>query len=116
MADRAPYRPGQRVVWIGREHRETGRSGQPLCIRAGDVGTVVGDDWPIDFVVSFPEVTFCCDPADVRAWDFGRGMRRRQHAMDRVLQVNLKGRVRVSLSSQLPLQENLNDAAPQRRR
>ena len=73
MAERALYRPGQRVVWVGREHREAGTSGQPIRIRAGDVGTVVCDDWPIDFVVSFPEVTFCCDPADVRLLDFGRG-------------------------------------------
>ena len=67
------YEPDQRVVWVGEVLHEAGPDGRTIRIAPGDVATVVLDDWPTDFVVSFPEVTFCCDPADVRPLDSGRG-------------------------------------------
>lgn len=66
MQRRATYGPGQRVVWAGGDLHEVGPDGQAIRIAAGDVATVVLDDWPTDFVVSFEHITLCCDPSDVR--------------------------------------------------
>lgn len=69
MRDREPYRPGQLVLWIGGGLHVEGPDGQLLEIQDGTVGTVVADDWPTDFVVSFPSITLCCDPSDLRPLD-----------------------------------------------
>ena len=60
------YGPGQRVVWVGDDLREAGPDGRTIRVAPGDVATVVLDDWPTDFVVSFQHITLCCDPSDVR--------------------------------------------------
>lgn len=53
---------GSRVRWIGEPYVEHGPHGERLEVRAGDEGTVVFDDSPIEFCVTFPATGAFCPP------------------------------------------------------
>jgi hypothetical protein len=46
---------GSRVRWVDEPFVMGGLSGEQLCVRPGDEGTVVADDSPVSFCVSFPD-------------------------------------------------------------
>ena len=53
---------GSRVRWVVEPYVEHGPSGERLEVRVGDEGTVVVDDSPIEFCVTFPATGAFCPP------------------------------------------------------